>query len=499
MKNPLQIAAIDIGASGGKEFLAKFDGQLLEIEEIYRFKNSPISLASNLFWDFLRLFDEVKKGIQIAVHSSEGKLLSFGLDTWGTDFALLDKTGKLAGNPYCYRDPRTNEIMEKVFKIIPRNEIYKRTGVQFMQFNTLFQLYAMVDENPAALSHAGTFFMIPDLFNYYLTGEKKCEYTNATTTQFYDPTNDKWDEQMLRKLLIPTEMLAEVIQPGNVLGNLSDWICEELSVQPFPIVSVASHDTASAACAVPYIERDTAFLSSGTWSLLGVEEKSPIISPLGLNNNFTCYGGASKTYLVLKNIQALWLLQECLRVWWGNGKKYTHEDIILLANQEKPFISIIDTDAHTFLTPGDFPLKIKEECFRTGQQVPTSDGAIARCILESLALKYRFTFERLQEVVEKDLKKIHVIGGGARNWLLNRFTAEAIKTQVEAGPFEATAIGNILLQLIAMGELDSLESGRRIIRDSFNTDTHEPCLSDKWDEEYDKFLEITSLSQTFNM
>jgi sugar (pentulose or hexulose) kinase len=498
MEKTVKCVAFDLGASGGKVILGVFNGNRITISEVYRFSNNPILLGDHIYWDFLRLFEEVKKGLRLAYKLTDGQIASIGVDTWGTDCALLDVHGHLLENPHCYRDSRTNGMMEIAFQKMPREELYERTGVQFMQLNTIFQLLSMVEEDPGAFDNVGTFLMVPDLFNYYLTGKKFCEFTNATTTQFYDPLTNAWNERILDAMGIPRSIFPPIIQPGTIIGDLSAWLCEELGVRQIPVIAVATHDTPSAVCAVPSSERDYAFLSSGTWSLLGYEELSPVINKNGFKNNFSCYGGVCNSWLIWKNIQALWLLQECARVWAENGKAYSYEDLILMASQAKPFGPIIDTDDLVFLPPGDFPLKIAEYCNRTGQQPPESDSAVVRSILESLAVKYRFTFDRLQEVIGKRLNNICVIGGGSRNWLLNKFTAEAIGLPVKAGPAEATSIGNIMMQLMALKELDCLPDAREVVRSSFETSTFEACKTDAWEDAYGRYLEIFTKSNIIN-
>jgi sugar (pentulose or hexulose) kinase len=494
----LNCIAFDLGASGGKVLLGEYQQGKINITEVYRFSNAPIMLADHIYWDFLHLFEEVKKGLQLACKSADGQVASIGLDTWGVDCSFLDKKGHLLGNPFSYRDPRTNGIMERAFRKMTRQEIFAHTGVQFMQLNTLFQLFATLEEDEHAFEPVGTFLMIPDLFNYYLTGKKGVEFTNATTTQFFDPLTCTWDNEILQSMGIPRSIFPEVIQPGTILGELAPWLCEELDIKGMPVVTVATHDTASALSAVPSNEKDVAFLSSGTWSLMGTEGTVPVINEMSFNNNFSNYGGVCNTWAIWKNIQALWLLQECMRHWVGMGKKFTHEDIILLANQAKPFGPILDSDDLAFFTPGDFPERISEYCRRTGQTPPEGEGAIVRCILESLALKYRYTFERLQEVVGKKLNQIFVIGGGSRNWLLNKFTSEALGIPLKAGPVEATAIGNIMQQLIALKEMDCLNSCRNVIQASFETASFEPAKPDEWDQAYGRYLEIIHKSNTFN-
>ena len=499
MKKSVKNVAFDLGASGGKVILGCFNGSRIEITEIYRFSNSPIRLGKHIYWDFLQLFEEVKRGLQLAYKEAGGEIASIGVDTWGTDCALIDRDGNLIENPHSYRDPRTNGMMAKVFEIIPRQEIYEKTGVQFMQFNTLFQLYSMAVDDSMLLEAADTFLMIPDLFNFYLSGNKVCEFTNATTTQFFDPFSNDWSRSIFEALNLPTKILPPIIQPGSIMGDLSSWICEDLGIKPLPVVAVATHDTASAASVVPSLDNDYAFLSSGTWSLLGSEENVPVINQEGFNHNFSSYGGACHTFLIWKNIQALWLLQECMRVWATEGRNISYEDLIIKAEQADSFGSILDSDDITFVTPGNFPSKIQDYCLRTGQEVPKDEGSITRCILESLALKYRYTFERLQQVVGKQLEQIFVIGGGSRNLLLNRLTAEATGVFVNAGPAEASSIGNIMLQLMALGELDSIEDSRRVIKASFETTTYEAQRTDAWDEAYSKFLELISQSKTYNL
>jgi sugar (pentulose or hexulose) kinase len=498
MEKTIKCVAFDLGASGGKVILGEFDGNRITISEVYRFSNNPILLGDHIYWDFLHLFEEVKKGLRLANKLTDGQIASIGVDTWGTDCALLDIHGHLLENPHCYRDARTNGMMEKAFQRMTREELYERTGVQFMQLNTIFQLLSIVDEDPGALNNVGTFLMVPDLFNYYLTGNKFCEFTNATTTQFYDPMTNAWNEPILNAMGIPRSIFPPIVQPGTIIGDLSVWLCEELGVKQIPVVAVATHDTPSAVSAVPSSEKDYAFLSSGTWTLLGHEEVAPVINKNGFKNNFSCYGGVCNSWLIWKNIQALWLLQECARIWAERGKPYSHEDLILMASQAKPFGPMIDTDDLVFLPPGDFPLKIAEYCTRTGQQPPGNDGAVVRSILESLAVKYRFTVDRLQEVVGKRLNNICVIGGGSRNWLLNRFTAEATGLTVKAGPAEATAIGNIMMQLMALKELDCLPDARKVVRSSFETSIYEACKTDAWEDAYGRYLEISTKSKKIN-
>jgi len=451
------------------------------------------------------LFEEVKKGLMAAGRAE--RLNSIGLDAWGNDFCLLGSDGSLLEDPHSYRDPRTDGVMEKAFQRMSREDIYNSTGVQFMQHNTLFQLYSMVLDKSPLLESASTYLMIADLFNYWLCGERCCEFTNATSTQFYDPRKRDWCLPLLATLEIPARIMPPVVQPATRLGMLKPGLCAELGIPALPVIAVGTHDTASAAVAIPYsrgvpsgasagtnsTSQGSAFLSSGTWSLLGAEVGEPLINSAGLKNNFTCYGGVGGAWLVWKNIQALWVLQECMRGWEEAGERDTLEELISLAEQEQPFTAIIDVDDRLFLTPGDFPARIDEYCRRTGQQPPAGKGAIVRCILESLAVKYRYTFERLQEVLGRKLDCIHIIGGGSLNTLLNRFTSEATGVPVVAGPAEATALGNFMAQLMALGEVGSLSQAREIVSRSFDTVSYQPGAEAGWYNAYGRFLDIMKM------
>lgn len=495
MRKSINCAALDLGASGGKVIVGGFAGGKVVLREVYRFFNGPVRLKDHVYWDVLRLSEDIKKGLGIAVKEYGAELNSIGLDAWGNDCCLLDGNGDLLENPHSYRDPRTDGIMEKAFAKMSREEIYSRTGVQFMQHNTLFQLYSMVLANSPLLDAAATYLMIADLFNYWLTGEKQCEFTNATTTQFFDPFTNNWCTPILSVFGIPERIMPPLVEPGTRLGTITKWLREDLNIPAIPVIAVGTHDTASAASAVPAKDADYAFLSSGTWSLLGAEVLEPVVNKAGLMHNFSCYGGICGRRLVWKNIQGLWLLQECTRIWNEQGSNCSLENLVFMADQSEPFAAFIDSDDRTFLTPGDFPARISEFCRRTGQKPPGSQGTIVRCILESLALKYRYAFERLQEVLGKKLSRIYIVGGGSRNKLLNRFTAAATHVPVIAGLPEATSLGNIMLQLISLGEVESLAQSREIIRKSFKTTTYEPSPDHSWDEAYKRFSAILDKSK----
>lgn len=494
MKKPLKCIAVDLGASGGKIFEGSFDGSRISLKEVYRFPNYPVQLDIHIYWDVLRLFEDIKKGLAISFKESN-KPYSVGLDTWGNDFCLLDNHGNLIENPHSYRDPMTDGIMSKAFERMSRKDIYQQTGVQFMQHNTLFQLYSMVLEDSPLLKAASTYLMVPDLFNYWMTGTKYCEFTNATTTQFFDPYTNDWHTSILKTFHIPDKIMPPIIKPGTTIGKMAKWLCNNLDIKPVLVIAVGSHDTASAVSAVPAVGNSHAFLSSGTWSLFGAELNSPLINTAGLKYNFSCYGGVGNRYLLWKNIQALWLLQECQRQWMTDGFNYTNQELSAIASEAQPFKSIIDTDDRVFLTPGDFPSLIVQYCASTGQKQPNTHGAIVRCILESLALKYRYTFEKLQLVLKRKLNSIYIVGGGSLNELLNQFAADATGVPVITGHSEATAIGNLMQQLITSGEISSLNEAREIVMRSFRSHTYLPKPSSGWDDAYDRFIKVMKLRQ----
>ena len=498
MSKSIHTVAVDLGASGGKVILGSFDGNRIKLKEIYRFPNGMTRLKNNLYWDVLRLFEEIKKGLSIAGNLQDFRLASLGIDTWGNDCCLLDKDHNLLENPHTYRDPRTDGIMEKAFDRMPREEIYRMTGVQFIQTNTLFQLYSLVLANSPLLSAAGSYLMMPDLFNFWLTGEKCCEFTDATTTQFADPNQQAWCLPILEAFDIPTGIMPPIIKAGTRLGNMDKWLSDELNIKGMPVIAVGTHDTASAVSVIPAPAEGRAFLSSGTWSLLGAEVKAPLINSEGFKHNFSCYGGVCDTFLVWKNIQGLWLLQECQRNWKEEGTEYPNETLISLAEQAKPFGSFIDPDDLLFLQPGHFPSRIDEYCIRTGQKTPKDKGAVVRCILESLALKYRLTFENLQKVLGHKLSSLYIIGGGSRNQLLNQFTADALEVPVWAGLPEATSLGNILSQLISLGEVGSLEESRQLVSASFDLTCFKTGIPGTWNEAYQRYLNILAGSHTYN-
>jgi rhamnulokinase len=484
--------AIDLGAESGRVIAATIAGNKLELRQVHRFVNAPVRLPDGIHWDILRLYSEIKSGIAGACKSG-ARLDGIGVDTWGVDFALLDSHGELLGNPYHYRDPRTDGMLELAFQRMPRADIFEHTGIQFMQINTLFQLFSMASRKSPLLDLAQTFVTIPDLLNYWLSGQIACEFTNATTTQCYDPRQGDWAWPVLEALGIPQHIFKPVTQPGSILGPLTTDLVEECGAGAAQVIAPACHDTGSAVVAVPAQQANFAWISSGTWSIMGVEASQPGISEQTLEYNFTNEGGVFGRWRLSKNIMGLWLVQECRRTWALHGEELSYEEITRLAAAVRPFQAVIDPDDSAFLHPGDMPGRIQDFCRRTNQPVPQTKGEIARVALESIALKYRWVLERLEEVTSTRLEPIHIIGGGTQNHLLNQLTADATGRRVVCGPVEATAIGNILVQAIALGHLGSLEEARTLVRSSFNPKTFHPGHRDGWDEAYGKLLSLLTL------
>lgn len=478
--------AIDLGAESGRAILATLDGAHLSLTEIHRFANTPVRLPDGLHWDILRLWSEIKTALHTATHKHTLQLAGIGIDTWGVDYGLLDRTGALIGNPYHYRDGRTDGKVEAAFQRLPRERIFDLTGVQFMQLNTLYQLFAMAEQHSPALQIAETFLTTPDLLNYWLCGRKAGEFTMATTTQCYDPRRCEWSKPLLEALGIPLHVFPEVVQPGTVLGTVLPDIANETGCGAVPVIAPACHDTGSAVAAVPAENQHFAWISSGTWSIMGAEASEPIVNEQCLKYNFTNEGGVNGTWRFSKNIMGLWIVQECRRTWARAGEDLSYTEIAQLAADAEPFRSIIDVDADDFFHAGDMPARIQAYCARTNQPVPETKGAIVRCALESLALKYRWVLDRLEEMLNYKLEPVHIIGGGTQNRLLNQLTADATNRSVITGPIEATAIGNVLMQAVALGHLQSLDDARAVVRHSFKPETYEPHASAEWDAAYQK-------------
>lgn len=513
------ILAFDLGASSGRAIIGKYDRneQLITIEEIHRFPNDPVRVDGHLHWDIMRLLHEVKQGILKAKHLGYDQIESIAIDSWAVDFGLLDANGELLGNPYHYRDCLTDGIMEQVVEKLGRERIYASSGLQFLPFNTIYQLYALKLHNPELLARADKLLMIPDLLRYYLTGELHSEFTNATTTQLLNATMQTWDGDILSELGIPSGIFLPPVRSGTFVGRLSASICEELGVMAIPVIAVGEHDTASAVAAVPAFSADLAaaasapvaavpagssvaegaesghfaYLCSGTWSLMGTEVKQPVLNEQALALNFTNEGGVYDTYRLLKNIMGLWIVQECRRVWEKEGHSWTFAELVELAAQAVPFQSLIDPDHNMFLSPAHMPEQIQQYCRDSSQYVPDMPGAIMRCVLESLALKYRVVLEWTEQLSGQRYEGLHLVGGGSNNELLNQFTANAIARPVWVGPTEASAIGNLIVQWTTLGYITDLNEGRSIIRQSFPIETYEPQDMEQWTKAIERFGIIT--------
>ena len=494
MNKIYKFLAFDFGASSGRAMLATFDGKTIKLEEKHRFSNDPVLVNGDLYWDVLRLFHEIKQGILKCANSGDKDIDCIGIDTWGVDYGLLDKNGKLLGNPYHYRDTRTDGMYDEAFKLVSKEEIYKNTGIAFNWFNTVFQLLSAKLSDDITLKNADKLLFMPDLFNYFLTGEKKCEYTIASTSQMFDSKTHTWSSEMLEKMGIPTNLFADMVYPGEKVGVLKADLAEELGVGQIPVVAVASHDTGSAVASVPVTDgEDFVYISSGTWSLMGVELDAPMVTEDALNHNFTNEGGVNRTIRFLKNIMGLWLIQESRRQWDREGTLLSFDELEKQANEATPFASLIDPDYHKFQTPGNMPKRIREYCEQTGQKVPETKGEIVRCIAESLAFKYRQVVEGMEDVTGKKYDVINIVGGGIKDKMICRFTANATGRKVSTGPVEATSIGNVIVQGMAMGAISDLNEGRKIVKNSFPIDVYEPQDKDAWDKAYEDWKKICVL------
>src|SRR5688572_3524646 len=478
--------AIDLGAESGRTIVGSLDDARLSLIETHRFANGPVRLPDGLHWDVLRLWSEIKTGIGISSAKFNQSLDSIGLDTWGVDFALLDWQGALLSNPFHYRDERTDGMLEEAFRRMPRAEIFANTGIQFMQINMLYQLLAMVVSKSPLLEMAKTFVTIPDLFNYWLSGEITNEFTNATTTQCFDPRKRNWATPVLESMNIPAHLFGPITDSGNLIGTLLPRVAEETGASAVRIIVPACHDTGSAVVAVPAQNQDFAWISSGTWSIMGAEVREPRVNDKALEYNVTNEGGVFGTWRLSKNIMGLWLVQECRRAWAHRGEELSYDELTRLASEAKPFLAVLDPDDDQFFHPGDMPERIRQYCMKTNQPAPQTKGEVIRVALESLALKYRWVLGRLEELTGKRLDPVHIIGGGTKNRLLNQFTADATCRPVVAGPVEATAIGNVLMQANGLQDLASLAEARSIVRQSFSPEVFEPKQTADWAEAYSR-------------
>jgi len=479
--------AFDFGAESGRAVLAHLHSGVITTEEVYRFANEPVEYGGSLHWDAPKLWLEVRKTL---ARLEEVELSGIGVDAWGVDYALLGERGELLLNPYHYRDRRTDGVMESVFEKISREEIYRETGIQFMPINTLYQLFAAKRDTPDLLRAARTLLMIPDLFHYWLTGNAVCEFTNATTTQMVNAEKRAWSRDLMEKLELPVDLPAEIVEPGTRVGNLSEKVTASRTLRGTPVIAPATHDTGSAVAAV--MARDgTAFISSGTWSLLGTEIDAPLITQEALRLNFTNEGGVCGTTRFLKNVMGLWMLQCCRSSWTSRGQVYDYRELMELASREPEFGQLVDPDDESFLHPADMPKAIDGFCERTQQSPPKTPGAYARTVLESLAFKYRQVIGDLERLTRKPIHQIRIIGGGSKNRLLNQFAADATGRRVLAGPAEATALGNVAMQVLATGAASSLSEVRAMVDRSFPTETFEPRETDKWQRHVERFRHYT--------
>jgi len=478
--------AVDLGAESGRVTLGTIHAGKLNLLECHRFANAPVQENGSLKWDFQKLFAEVKAGIAKAVETSRGRIAGIGIDSWGVDYGLLDADGRLIEKPYHYRDKRTNGLMQKAFELMPKEDIYTETGTQFMQINTLYQLLAAQTAGSAALAEAKNLVFIADLVAYYLCGRIFSEYTLASTSQLMNMQTGRWCEGIFDKLRLPMRIMPEIVTPPTIVGHIKSDLARQFRCKSFPVIASASHDTACAVAAVPAETGQWAYLSSGTWSLMGLELSKPVINNKSFKYEFTNEGGVAGTIRFLKNIMGLWLVQECRRQWQKQGESLSYQQLTLMVANARPFLYTIDPDADDFLAPGDMPAKINKYLVRNNQKKIVDKGQMIRIILESLAFKYRRVLERLEETAGRSIDVLHIIGGGVKNELLCRFTANATGKKVVAGPIEAATIGNIIMQAIATGRIKSLTQGRNIIHNSFELKQYVPENVGTWTSEYQK-------------
>ena len=480
-----QYLAFDIGASSGRAILGTLDGCRVTMEEVHRFPNEMIFRDGHYYWDIQQLFEELKKGLMLCVKKHNVIPVSIGIDTWGVDFGFLDGNGDPIGNPFAYRDSITEEAMDQVFKVMRPKELYARTGIQFMRFNSLFQLWALKKQFPTLLLQADKLLFVPDLLGYLFTGQVYSEYTIASTSQMLNPKTRNWYADLLIRLGLPIHILDDIVEPGTQIGSLRPGILSELGINSVSLVAVGAHDTASAIAAIPSEGKNWAYISSGTWSLMGIETDAPILGDLSFKYLFTNEGGVGKKTRYLKNIAGLWLLQQCKKI-WDREEALSYDDLISQARKVKPFQFIIDPDDASFMNPENMPEAIRAYCLQAGQPAPETKAEFARCIFESLAMKYRIVLSQLREVSPHPIEKIHMIGGGSLNALLCELTADATGLPVVAGPAEATALGNLLVQIASHQGLSGLDMMRAYSMNSVTTVTYEPRNAAAWNKEVAK-------------
>ncbi len=485
--------AIDLGAESGRVMAGLWNGQTLRLEEVHRFPNGPVHLADSLRWDAPRLWAEIQNGLALAAKKYGKSIVSVGADTWGVDFVLLSRRGEMLGQPYHYRDARTDGIMEKAFKKVPRSKIFAQTGLQFMQFNTLFQLLALKQKTPELFEVADRLLFMPDFVHWALCGARVAEFTIASTSQCLNPLTRNWSGALLRKFGLPARIFPNIVQPGTALGAIRPGVAERTGLPPINVVAPPAHDTASAVAGVPTANTgkpNWAYISSGTWSLMGAEVQRASLSSRTAELNLTNEGGLDGTYRLLKNIMGLWLVQQCKRAFEAEGKQYDYTQLAQLAGSAPPLRSLVNPDHSAFLNPPDMPKALADFCRETGQPAPASEGQFIRCAYESLALKYRQVLGWLEELTGNGIEVIHIVGGGSKSEILNQFTADACQRPVIAGPVEATALGNLLVQVRSSGELSSLSEIREVVRRSSAVKTFEPRSPHAWQAAAERFARL---------
>jgi len=481
--------AFDLGATSGRSILGTLDNGRLQMKELTRFPNQMLQIGDHFHWNIYSLFEHIKAGL-VAAKKEGVEISSIGIDTWGVDFALIAKDGSVLGAPYAYRDPHTNGMPEKYFSIVPREKVYDLTGIQVMNFNSLYQLFALKQAGSSLLDAAAEMLFMPDALAYLLTGNKVVEYTIASTSQILNPRTKKFEAQLLEAAGVSPSILGKIVTPGHVVGTLTDVLADESELGKVPVIAVAGHDTASAIAAVPAENERFAYLSSGTWSLMGIEVKDAIINDETYALNYTNEGGIEGTTRFLKNITGMWLLEQCLKEWKKEGISYAYEKLVKMAELAPAFQSLIDPEHISFANPASMTKAITEYCLATGQTAPANHAGYVRCIFESLSLKYKNVLGKFIQLAPFPIEKLHVIGGGSKNPLLNQWTANAIGIPVIAGPSEATAIGNIMIQAKAAGCVNSLPEIRQIIRDSVQLEVFLPGNKNEWDKAYEKYLKV---------
>jgi rhamnulokinase len=474
------MVAVDLGAQSGRVTLGRFDGERLTVGELHRFPNVPVRTNGTLHWDVLALYEGVLEGLRAAARETGGDVDSVGVDTWGVDFGLLDGRGRLLANPVHHRDERHLRGVDPVLEAIPARELYERTGIQLMPINTVFQLGALAAEDDEWLEQAHTLLLIPDLLHYWLSGERACERTNASTTACLDARTGEWADDLLERIGVRADLLADVVEPGTTLGALTADAAEETRLHGTRVVAPATHDTGSAVASVPFADPGAAYVSAGTWSLVGLELTEPLIDDRSFAANLTNEGGVAGTFRLLKNVTGLWLLHECRREWALEGSDWSYEELVELAGRTEPLRSLVDPDDVSFARPGDMPERIRTFCARTGQPASEAPGEVVRCAVESIALGHARAVDRLRDATGEAPSALHVVGGGARNRLLCQATADATGLPVLAGPEEATVLGNLAVQALALGELSTLDEARGVVRASVELTSYEPSDAAAW-------------------